>query len=321
MSITLTYYMAICSIGLSQATPLGIGSSSVLPGLRPPGGIVSTGDPGHVDHSLRINHELFQAIYVRNLDKVKKLLEEGGADVNHRRMGSTPLHSAARSDWPQLGKVLMEEGADPDARDNTGRTPLHVAAQFNSVHMAQMLANSNLTHSNLTGDVLGRTALHLAAMHDSALVAKALLRAAGDQPEWAVEANDLYGRTALHFAAGTDSLTVAALLLSYGADVNALDEKGSTPLHYAAKKDSARVGQLLLSHGAMVAVVDGNGKTPLDVARMFGSTELGLKIMLMTSVPSETTGGRIGINGNVAFAPHFSTNSENYIYDYETYDY
>ena len=82
-------------------------------------------------------------------------------------------------------------------------------------------------------------------------------------------------------------------------------------MHYAAKKDSAKVGQLLLSNGAMVTVEDSSLKTPLDVARAFGSTELGVKIMLM----SEPNGGRI--NANVAFNPHFGTNFD---YDYAYYD-
>jgi len=311
-----TTCVAICAIGLCQATPLGIGSSSVLQSIRHPNEERQAGSTmAGMDHnSLRINQKLFRAIYDRDLDKVEELIEVGGADVNHRRMGSTPLHSAARSDWTQLGELLLSEGADPDARDNTGQTPLHVAAQFNSIQMAQILANSNLTHSNLTGDVLGRTPLHMAALHDSWQVAQALLSASSKWSEWGVDASDMNGRTALHFAAGTDSAKVAKLLLSNGADVNALDDKGSTPLHYAAKKDSANVGQLLLSNGAMAAVVDSSGKTPLDVARMFGSTELGVKIMLMTT--SDANGGRI--NANAAFTPHFATKSE---YDYEAYYY
>ena len=34
-------------------------------------------------HQRRLNHELFQAIYVRNLERVKDLIEKG-ADVNAR---------------------------------------------------------------------------------------------------------------------------------------------------------------------------------------------------------------------------------------------
>lgn len=61
---------------------------------------------------------------------------------------------------------------------------------------------------------------------------------------------DEYGFTPLIEAAISDNLDIARLLIEYGADVNFPDSLGGTPLHWAAENNNYELSLLLLAQGA-----------------------------------------------------------------------
>ena len=81
------------------------------------------------------------------------------------------------------------------------------------------------------------------------------------------------GKTAMHYCAeimtDTENIPLAEKLLSYGADVNAQDNKGMTPL-MALADDFRKVegllsgAEFLVSHGADICMKDNDGKIALD---------------------------------------------------------
>lgn len=76
------------------------------------------------------------------------------------------------------------------------------------------------------------------------------------------------GRSLLHYAAEDGLKEIVVLLLSYGADVNALQFDDSTPLHWAARNGYSEVVELLVTHGgACVNAKDRVGLTPLQYAK------------------------------------------------------
>lgn len=78
-------------------------------------------------------------------------------------------------------------------------------------------------------------------------------------------------RSALHQAVANAHMPMLCLLVSYGADLNAQDDKGRTPLHECAIKGNAPEAQLLLNKGASSEVKDHENLTPLQHAVALGN--------------------------------------------------
>lgn len=108
---------------------------------------------------------------------------------------ASPLHVAARSDWPGAVRMLLELGADVAAADAKGRTPLHYAAE---------------------GACEGAKAL------------RALASAGAD-----VGCADADGNSPLAAAGAAGNRPAVEALLELGADKAARNAGGQTPLDLA----------------------------------------------------------------------------------------
>ncbi len=171
---------------------------------------------------------LCDAIHHRDIEGVRRVLENK-ADLELLCVGNTPpLHNAARMAEPKLIMVLLEYGASLKQQDVHGSSPLHHTA------------NEGYRNPGHIG------------------VAWLLINKGVD-----VNARDNQGKTPLHFA----EANITELLLDAGADVNARDNRGWTPLHSAAHGDRVEKVKLLLEQGANPRLKDNAGNTPLDIAR------------------------------------------------------
>jgi ankyrin repeat protein len=83
-----------------------------------------------------------------------------------------------------------------------------------------------------------------------------------------------------------DMISIAKLLLSYGANVNASDQKGTTPLHRAAEKNNIPMIKLLVSHGADLRAANGYGVTPLDYSIIYGGNYMSCKLHTINTLLS-----------------------------------
>ncbi len=92
-----------------------------------------------------------------NMNKIKRLIEEG-ADVNAKDdNGDLPLHYAVRNDNRDLVELLIEEGADVNTKDKDGQSPLHWAK---SEEIAELLIEEGADVN--AKDDEGRSPLELA---------------------------------------------------------------------------------------------------------------------------------------------------------------
>ena len=79
----------------------------------------------------------------------------------------------------------------------------------------------------------------------------------------------------LLIATRANRIAVVQLLLAHGADVNATDSRtGRTALHTAALDGLSGIASLLITYGANVNALDRTGRTPLSRATQQGTTEI-----------------------------------------------
>jgi ankyrin repeat protein len=240
----------------------------------------------------------------RDLDAVRQLLAERGADVNATGPNETPaLHWLVRVEELELTQRLLDAGADVNQRNGLGLAALSLAIENRDVDMVQLLIDRGAdVHSP---DIAGETALMLAARSGSPEIVKAVLARNVDinvrEPR--------YQQTALMIGVRSRSPEVVALLLAAGADVNAqtlpgemptfrlpanvaashgvgvnwggFPEHGSrtpiggakTPLLYSTRQGDLATTKLLVEAGANLEQADPDGVTPLLSAILNGAVE------------------------------------------------
>ncbi|RYP25263.1 hypothetical protein DL765_000144 [Monosporascus sp. GIB2] len=249
---------------------------------------------------------LHLAIFRRNWESVKVILEYPAADVNAKDLsGETPLHLLLKSpNTPDdILELLLSKGADVNAQDNDSQAPLYEACLSENVGAARILLEAG-ADVNDGEDVFGRTALHeaienqnlplvnlllefnadvtlkdkqlrdaasLAAYRGNADILKAVLdKLKGQVGDYHTLADpDAHGHTPLQKSAARGIKAIAELLLKAG-DASKLvaqcSRRRKTALHSAAMRGHLDVVKLLVEHGADILARDCDGNCPMQVA-------------------------------------------------------
>jgi serine/threonine-protein phosphatase 6 regulatory ankyrin repeat subunit B len=210
-------------------------------------------------------HNLQNAIRSKNVEKVKKLINDG-TDVNIQYNGRNALHVACESGSIELVKIVLSAGANVNSRrdDGQGITTLQNAVRsFScSFEIIQMLLIKG-ADVNIGPD--GYLAIHYAIMKsgdkkESLRILKLLIEhKANINPD--IKENSPLIHSILHRR--PDMLEV---LLKNGADPNKTGKKSKSPLHYAVENRDIEAVKLLKANGAKVTVKNNEGQTPLDYA-------------------------------------------------------
>lgn len=230
----------------------------------------------------------------RDLDRVRQLLAEHGADVDALGPYNTPaLHWLVRIQELELTGKLLAAGADADLRTDLGLSALSLAIENQDPAMVQLLLEHGADPG--TPDWAGETPLMLAARTGVPEVVQALLNAG--VPVDAREPH--YEQTALMHGVRSGSAEVVALLLEHGADVDVQSKAGEEPgfrlpdqnagskgigikrggwpdqgqraptggaktaLLYATRQGDLATTKLLVEAGAQLETPDANGVSPL----------------------------------------------------------
>ena len=246
---------------------------------------------------LQADERLPVAAMQREMEVVRQLLAERGADVNALGPHATPaLHWLVRYEELELTKRLLDAGANVNQPNGLDVKALSLAIENRDPDMVQLLLDHGADAN--TPDVAGETPLMLAARSGSPGIVEAIL-AQGVDVDYREPHRD---QNALMIGVRSGSPEVVALLLDAGADVNAQSRAGEppawrlpenvrashgvgvnwggypdrgqreavggakTPLLYAARQGDLEITKLLVDAGADLEAVDANGDTPLLTA-------------------------------------------------------
>jgi ankyrin repeat protein len=247
--------------------------------------------------SAQADDSLAVAAMQRDLDTVRQLLAERGADLDAAGPYGTPaLHWLVRIEDLDLTQRLLDAGADVNKRTGLGLAALSLAMENGDVAMVQLLLQYGADPH--APDAAGETPLMQAARSGSAEIVQALL-----DRNFEVDVREPHHQqTALMLGVRSGSASVVALLIKHGADVNAQSLAGAepafrlpaesagskgvgiirggwpergmrapvggakTPLLFAARQGDFDTARLLVEAGAALEQPDANGATPLLTA-------------------------------------------------------
>ena len=203
---------------------------------------------------------LHEAI-IRNDENIINFLLSKNPDVNLAdNLKESPIHAAVKNQNKNVISALIKRGCLVNVMNSKMQTPLHLTLEKKNSILSSILINAgadvNARNQN------GKTPIHLAVEHDQNL--KLMLQKGGDP---LIPCDDFL-QTPLHRAVilGKEDF-VTELLLAGGIDkINVKDEKDRTPLHYATFHSHEQIVKILVTYKADISAVDKDGNTPAHLA-------------------------------------------------------
>ncbi len=205
------------------------------------------------------------AVRYKNVNEVRRHLNDG-ADPNKKdEAGQTHLHQAAQIGYLNVAEVLLERGARVNSQDKKGRTALHLASKNGYEPIVDLLLRKS---AQINGrDKSGRTALHHAVLGNANPVAQKLISKGA-----VVDVLDSKSMTPLYLASLSNTPETAELLIGRGAQVN--PKRGPAPLMGASAEGNTLVARVLLNHKARVQGPPKAVKTPIHLAAQRGDLDM-----------------------------------------------
>jgi len=195
-------------------------------------------DPTLIDARSRTGESaILTAVYHRQKEIVNLLVARGA-----------PLdlfEASAAGEVERVERLLGEGGAPITAYSGDGWTPLHLAAFFGHTKIAELLLAHDADVAARSLNPTGNTPLHAALAGNHKFVAGVLIGGGAD-----VNAADAAGWRPLHLAAANNNLDALKALIAQGADVGAANGEGKSALSLAQEKNHREAAALLRRHGA-----------------------------------------------------------------------
>ncbi len=204
---------------------------------------------GNEEVATDLASQLFQAVENRNIESLKRVINEK-VDINAQDSNNrTALMIATYNQDVEVAKLLIDAGADVNIQDDMKNTPfLYAGAEgYLDILKLTIQAGADPTIVNRYGG----TALIPAAEHGYIDVIEELLTTTN------IDVNHVnhLGWTALMEAivlnnGNPTQQTAIQLLVDYGVDVNIPDKNNVSPLQHAKQKGFKEIEEILIAAGA-----------------------------------------------------------------------
>ncbi len=153
--------------------------------------------------------------------------------------GELLLEYADQGNLESIKILIDDRGADVNYSDNNGVTALMFAAQQGEDSVVTYLLNKS-ANVNAKSDDFQISVLISAVKNNYLRTAEILIRNGAD-----INTQDVFGRAALHYAAMYGYESMVDMLLYYDATVDVVDVTGFTPLCYSVKNNYDSITMLL----------------------------------------------------------------------------
>lgn len=174
---------------------------------------------------------------------IKRGLDPNAATGNTK---NTILHIALYGKNTEAAKLLVEAGADILKGDQNGLSPLSLAAASNNAELVSYFLDKGADVNHINSNRIFSTALMEATENNAIDAMKVLLARGAD-----INILDLYKYPAAAFAVDKSHYEALVLLVEAGADVNYLGRPSNEYLlDTAVKRKNSRIEDYLRSKGA-----------------------------------------------------------------------
>ncbi len=201
--------------------------------------------------SLDVNDDLFLALKIGDLKKVRSAITNGANINTIDKHGWYPLHYAAYFSGSSGERILLDLLRHPSIEVNvkTKSEYLEVSNNKTAFDIVKKFKNNKLIHIFLANQKEANANLFKAIKKNQI---KDLLRALKQGAK--IDASDANGRTALHMAIIEGNDEVAKELIKNGASLSKMDFYGWSALHFAAKFERYDIAELLIKKGVNVNI-------------------------------------------------------------------
>ncbi|KAF0221135.1 MAG: serine/threonine-protein phosphatase 6 regulatory ankyrin repeat subunit [Geobacteraceae bacterium] len=198
--------------------------------------------------------------------------------------GNTPLILTARNGHTKCVKALIDAGADIHDENFEGENALILAAREAHPRVVRLLLERGAQCN--PNDIGNRRALALLQPGDSSIY-RADYMISNDDPASGAPCISMEGQSELRVQRFAKLMCkVIELLISYGADVDALDEKGSSPLHNFLCLERKDWIQLLLKYSPNLNIVESGELSVLGEAIMWGEHDVARLLLASGADPN-----------------------------------
>ncbi|KAH3877689.1 uncharacterized protein LOC127872130 isoform X2 [Dreissena polymorpha] len=202
------------------------------------------------------------------LDCIQMLLNKSASLVIRNSRGLLPIHCCVMQGRIDVMQLLLKHDKNNSmatalGKENDKRPPslIHLAIANDFPECAEWLISNSFQFKDKEQDILMRRILtEQIKLTKRGEVLKFLL-------DHGAEPSPKYpgGNTALHYAAGLSGPSdVLELLVSYGAEIDIVNEDGCTPLFFATQSNNKFAACVLISQGANVRQKNSLGLTAFD---------------------------------------------------------
>jgi ankyrin repeat protein len=203
---------------------------------------------------------LRSAVLYKEIDEVRKILNEGAEMNRQDKNGYTPLIHActycSNENYREKAKLLIASGADVNIQAHDGNTAI-IEAAGNSHEIFNLLlargADLNAKKEDGTGayyNCMIHLLLYGRPVTEQDLERVEFLLTSGADVDECPVSGDLEGYTPLMFASRENNEEVVNNLIKHGANVNAKNMEGDSPLSLANKEGHSNIAEILRAHGA-----------------------------------------------------------------------